>query len=196
MFRRRSMLVPIVLAVLIGSTPARGQQPLTPKRVALIVGVGDYDKREFTTLRQTENDADGLVAELRTLEFDKVVVMKGSSPGTLRATAANITEQLKDLLRGVTKNDVVLLALSGHGQRIYLRRPDGEEVEEDFFCPVEAVDGDASTMLRISALTDDILSCGCGTCNGSSTRLSNLWIVQNATGLGKPEAVSPWRPPC
>ena len=125
--------------------------------MALIVGVGEYDKREFITLRQTENDAGGLAAELNRLGFDKVVVLKGSSPGALRATATNITDQLKALLKDVGKNDVVLVALSGHGQQVFVRQPNGEEAEEDFFCPVEAVDGDASTMLKIATLTDDIL---------------------------------------
>jgi uncharacterized caspase-like protein len=154
---RRGMLIPALFVAVGLTASARGQAPPAPKRVALIVGVGEYDKREFITLRQTENDADGLAAELSRLGFDKVVVLKGSSPGALRATATNITDQLKALLKGVGKNDVVLVALSGHGQQVFVRQPNGEEAEEDFFCPVEAVDGDASTMLKIATLTDDIL---------------------------------------
>jgi formylglycine-generating enzyme required for sulfatase activity len=154
---RRGMLIPALLVAVGLTASARGQEPLAPKRVALIVGIGEYDKREFITLRQTENDADGLAAELNRLGFDKVVVLKGSSPGVLRATATNITGQLKALLKDVSKNDVVLVALSGHGQQVFVRQANGEEAEEDFFCPVEAVDGDASTMLKIATLTDDVL---------------------------------------
>jgi formylglycine-generating enzyme len=154
---RSGMLIPALLLAVGFTASARGQESPAPKRVALIVGVGEYDKREFMTLRQTENDADGLAAELNRLGFDKVVVLKGSSPGALRATATNITDQLKALLKNVSKNDVVLVALSGHGQQVFVRQANGEEAEEDFFCPVEAVDGDASTMLKIATLTDDIL---------------------------------------
>jgi formylglycine-generating enzyme required for sulfatase activity len=136
---------------------AQAQTAKAPKRVALVVGIGEYDHREWITLMQTENDADGLAAELRRLEFDKVVVMKGTSPGALRATAKNIIDQLDLLLKDVTKNDIVLVALSGHGQQVLIKQESGEFVEEDFFCPVEAVDGKADTMLKIATLTDDVL---------------------------------------
>jgi formylglycine-generating enzyme required for sulfatase activity len=139
--------------------PSLAQQPArAPKRVALLVGVNHYEKRGFIELKWPENDVDELALELKQLQFDKVVVMKGSfaDDDPLKATSANIPARLQELLKGIGKEDVVWVVLSGHGQQVTLQK-NGDAVETDFFCPVDAVNEDGGTMVAINTLTDDIL---------------------------------------
>ena len=140
--------------------PSLGQQQPAPapKRVALLVGVNHYEKRGFIDLKWPENDVDELALELKQLRFDKVVVMKGSfaDDDPLKATSANIPARLQELLKGIGKEDVVWVVLSGHGQQVTLQK-NGDSVETDFFCPVDAVNEDGGTMVAINTLTDDIL---------------------------------------
>ena len=140
---------------------SRGQQPngAAPRRVALLVGVNHYEKPGFSELKWPENDVEELAAELKRVVFDKVVVMKGSFAANdpLKATTRNILTQLNELLKGIGKDDVVCVALSGHGRQITTKKQDGEIVETDFFCPTDAASDDPLTMVAINVLTDDIL---------------------------------------
>jgi formylglycine-generating enzyme required for sulfatase activity len=158
--RRITVWLGTLLALVVfPSFQSLAQQPdRAPKRVALLVGVNHYEKRGFIDLKWPENDVDELALELKQLRFDKVVVMKGSlaDDHPLKATSANIPERLKELLRGIGKDDVVWVVLSGHGQQVTLQK-NGDSVETDFFCPVDAVSEDGSTMVAINTLTDDIL---------------------------------------
>ena len=51
---------------------------------------------------------------------------------------------------------MVWVVLSGHGQQVTLQK-NGDSVETDFFCPVDAVNEDGGTMVAINTLTDEIL---------------------------------------
>jgi formylglycine-generating enzyme required for sulfatase activity len=128
-----------------------------PKRVALLVGINEYNRRGFVDLKWAENDVDAVGQELRRIGFDKVVTMKGSAPGDLRATRENIDKQLMALLAGVGKNDVVLVMLSGHGQQLPVKRPDGSSFDDGFYCPVNATINEPATMVSLSRLTDETL---------------------------------------
>jgi CHAT domain-containing protein len=129
----------------------------TPRRVALLVGINEYQRRGFPTLRWAENDVEELGRELSRIGFDRVVVLKGSVAGPLRATKDNIAAQLDRLLADVTKNDIVLVALCGHGLQLRVKREGGAEQDDNFYCPVNAVLSDPVTMLSLSDLTDKIL---------------------------------------
>ena len=153
------LLVLVALAVLPCFPSLAQQQPApAPKRVALLVGVNHYEKRGFIDLKWPENDVDELAQELKQLRFDKVVVMKGSfaNDDPLKVTSANIPARLQELLKGIGKDDVVWVVLSGHGQQVTLQK-NGDSVETDFFCPVDAVNEDGGTMVAINTLTDEIL---------------------------------------
>jgi formylglycine-generating enzyme required for sulfatase activity len=142
---------------------AQEPAPRAPaRRVALLVGINEYKKRGFIDLKWAENDVDEMEQELRRLDFDKVVAMKGSSQGELRPTKEHIETQLKKLLADVGKDDIVLVMLSGHGQelKVMVRAPDGREAEREdgFYCPVNAVLNEPDTMVSLSYLTDDLLA--------------------------------------
>src|SRR5437867_90295 len=66
-----------------------------PKKVALLVGVNQYDKRGFAErpLNYAERDVEHLKTELEKAGF-KVTLLTGSAKGNLRATRANIDKAL------------------------------------------------------------------------------------------------------
>jgi formylglycine-generating enzyme required for sulfatase activity len=135
--------------------------PSSPKKVALLVGINKYMKRNFPDLSFAERDVEELAGALRELGF-VTTVLTGSADGDLRATRSNIENQLKQILTGITKEDVVLVVLNGHGIQIKVTR-NGQEKEDAFFCPVDAekpiepIKDDPETLLSISYLIDDVL---------------------------------------
>ena len=139
------------------NAPAQETASTPPKRVALLVGVNGYERRGFVDLKWAENDVDAMGPELRRIGFDKIVTMKGSAPGKLRATREQIDEQLMALLAGVGKRDVVLVMLTGHGQQLPVKRADGTTADDAFYCPVDAVLNEPATMVSLSRLTDETL---------------------------------------
>ncbi len=158
----KSMKVRVVLSALallaIASAALVAQAPAPPpKRVALLVGINEYNRRGFVDLKWAENDVDAVGQELRRIGFDQVVTLKGTSAGALKATRENIDKQLMGLLSGVGKNDVVLVMLSGHGQELPVKRADGTTVRDQFYCPIDAVVNKAETMFSLSRLTDETL---------------------------------------
>jgi uncharacterized caspase-like protein len=153
-FRQYSVYV-LLISVVALSFHVFGQSlPRPPRRVALLVGINDYQRRNFVNLHWAENDVAETAAELRRLGFDKVVAMTGGSDGGLRPTRANIEAQVKALLADVGKDDIVLVMLCGHGQQLEVKRPDGSVQNDGFFCPVDAVLNEPETMVSLSRLTD------------------------------------------
>jgi formylglycine-generating enzyme required for sulfatase activity len=138
------------------------QPATTPKKVALLVGINKYVKRNFPDLDYAERDVETLASELQKLGF-QTKVLTGSAEDERRATRKNIENQLQELLRGITREDIVLVVLSGHGIQIKLTR-DGQEKEDAFFCPVDAekpiepVKQEPETLFSISYLIDDLLA--------------------------------------
>jgi sulfatase modifying factor 1 len=127
------------------------------RRVALLVGINEYQRRGFDPLRWSENDVTEVRQELVRLGFDRVVLMTGSTEGELRATKDNILTQLRALLADVGKNDVVLVMLCGHGQQLAVTKPDGPTQEDGFYCPADAVVNEPGSMISLSYLTDQVL---------------------------------------
>jgi formylglycine-generating enzyme required for sulfatase activity len=85
-------------------------------------------------------------------------VLKGSSSGNAQATRENIEKKVRRVTAPLGKDDMMLVMLSGHGQQLVVVQPDGRRKDEAFYCPVDAVAGDATTLFSLSHLTDDILA--------------------------------------
>lgn len=128
-------------------------QVAEPKKIALLVGVRHYDKPGFEELPGAENDAKALGEELKKLGFD-VHVLLGSGAGDARATLANLRSRLKSLTKPLTKQDIFIVALAGHGQQLETSDSEKRTLVGDYFCPVGAVAGDPDTMLPL----DEVLS--------------------------------------
>ncbi|MDA1017733.1 MAG: caspase family protein [Planctomycetota bacterium] len=127
------------------------------QKVALVVGINKYLKPGFPNLNYAEKDAIALGGELRKLGF-RVVVMTGSADGKLKATRQNIDDQVNTLVRPLTKDDVALVALSGHGQQLQVTGADGKPKDDSFFCPLDAVKNDKDTLFSLSYLIDEVLA--------------------------------------
>ena len=125
------------------------------ERVALLVGVNEYPKPGFSKLRFAERDVELAEVEFKNLGF-KTVVLKGSLPTSspMRATRANIVEQIEGLMEELDGDDICVVMLSGHGHQF---RPTGAADEDAFFCPVDSVKNDAESMLSLNYVIDTLL---------------------------------------
>jgi formylglycine-generating enzyme required for sulfatase activity len=68
---------------------------------------------------------------------------------TAKPTTGNIRAQLKSLLEKVTKRDVVLIALAGHGVQFTVRIA-GKDRDENFFCPCDTKVRDSKDLAELS----------------------------------------------
>jgi len=150
-------IIGLVATLASASILLQAQQTPEQRKVALLVGVNKYERRNFDDLSYAERDVDEVGAELTKLGFT-VVVLKGSADGDLKATRDHIDTQLLRLLEGIGKNDLVFVMFSGHGQQFPVKRPDGSEKEDAFFCPVDAIKDDAKRLFSVSYLIDEVLA--------------------------------------
>lgn len=147
----------LICQSLITNTALAQTQLEPPKKLALLVGVNEYLKRGFETLKFAERDAVELGKALDGLGF-RTTVLLGSGAGEKSATRENIIKRLDAMLVGVGKNDLVLISFSGHGQQFFAKRHDGKEGDDAYFCPVDAVQLDPESLLSLSWLTDEVLA--------------------------------------
>ena len=149
-------LVPSV-ALTLSAQPQ--QPPAVGKKYAVLVGVNAYRHKKLDDLRFAERDVTELGKELTRQGFE-VTVLTGSGAGRAEATRANVEATVARVLRGVTKRDVVLVALSGHGMQF---KPAGKPAEEPFFCPVDAVPLDPARLVAVNGLLKQLDDAGAGT---------------------------------
>lgn len=133
-------------------------------RYALIVGVNEYDKKQFPALHYAENDAKELAAVLRPAGY-RVRLLLGSSAGADEATRANITAAIDDVLGRVNKNDVLVIGLAGHGVQV----PVTGNREEPFFVPKDGVPDQTNSMVSLDKLLQKL--------NDESGSQANLVLV-------------------
>jgi TPR repeat protein len=153
-----------VLACLaVALAPARAQT--SGKKHALLVGVREYDSSLLETLKCTENDVEELGKLLSGKGGFTAVRLLTSTRGQANRddapTAANIRAALAALLAKKTRDDTVLVALSGHG--VQVKSADGtKEREQGFFCPADAQVKDQKSLLSLAKLFKDLEDCSAG----------------------------------
>src|SRR5262245_39570548 len=142
--RRETGCLALLLALLLAdATFARSP---VGKKYALLVGVTEYRHASLQPpLRYTENDVEGLAALLRkpSAGFTSVRLLtttRGKGNAKDAPTAANIKASLDALVAGKSRDDTVLIALSGHGVQLQVEDPDGRGETKTFtyFCPADA----------------------------------------------------------
>lgn len=116
------------------------------RRYALLVGVQQYDSEDMDDLRFTENDVEKLseVLQRKPKPYSRIVVMtreRGQKDTSLLPTAANIRKQLEKLAAKCDKEDVLFVALTGHGVQ-----PKGDKA---YFCGYKAKLTDPTTMVPL-----------------------------------------------
>ncbi len=127
---RRRLLPVLVLAVILAACASSGgaekgrlvpldvpreklDKEYAPKKVALVVGIRQFDDAEWNTLRFPEKDAEDLAAVLRDPQhgaFDHVEVLKGGPTRVeLRQAMARLAQVARD------DRDTVVVYVSSHG---------------------------------------------------------------------------------
>ncbi len=144
-----------------GSHPVAGQEAakLPPRYYALLVGVQQYDPNELRPLPYAEPDVEELSQLLTKRGFRRVVLMTqaaGAKQYRLLPTSGNIRTTLKGLLANKREQDVVLVALAGHGVQFK-----GEDAA--YFCPMDAKLADRTTLISLKELYDALDACQAGT---------------------------------
>src|SRR5438309_9422374 len=114
---RRLWAIAACAILVLPSSFAAAQTIETGKRVALLVGVNKYDKRNFRDLEYAERDVEELANVLESAGYE-VHLLTGSANNDKRATLENIQKHIDGVLKGRTKKDLVLVALAGHGLQI------------------------------------------------------------------------------
>jgi formylglycine-generating enzyme required for sulfatase activity len=138
-----------------------------PKKVALLVGINKYQKPGFSDLKYAEADVAAVGDALEKLGF-RVTVLLGSGQRKKQATRVNIEAAARKMVESLTKRDVVLVMLSGHGQQLH-PDPDADPAQLDFakfqsfYSPVDAQMNRPETQVSLTYLVDEILAPNVGT---------------------------------
>jgi sulfatase modifying factor 1 len=153
--RGRGVVFACMAALALCAAPPLWAQTLPGKKVALLVGVNQYDKRGFRDLEFAERDVEEMAALLDRAGYE-VHLLTGRASGAKRATLKNIRAALEAMLKDRTKRDLVLVALAGHGLQIEVAGPDGKLQADSFFCPADAEQGNPKTMLSMGSMFEEI----------------------------------------
>ena len=150
---RQSNWTLLVLAIYLAS-PVAAQPPKTQatRKVALLMGVNNYENRNLTPLKYAERDV---------TELGKVLAQGGFEVHVLTGNQVNATsyrEELQKILKQLNRNDLLLLAFSGHGVQVRV-----DNLEQPCFCPFDAVPSDPSTMILLSGVLKALHDQGAGT---------------------------------
>jgi TPR repeat protein len=162
------LCLPVVLLAAVVFLPPRGvkgQAVLAPvaekgKKHALLIGVRNYASIKFETLKYTENDVEELARILSSrggFTVRLLTTTRGEKNSADAPTADNVRAAIRALLARKTRDDLLLVALSGHG--IQARLKDGDE---SFFCPSDAQLNDSDTLVSLTKLVKDLDACGAG----------------------------------
>lgn len=124
---------------------AEGQET-TGRKYAVLVGVDEYDPNQLRNLQYPANDVQELAELLEKGGFRRVVLLtqaRGAKTQRALPLAKNIYAELKGILDDRTPDDLVLVAFAGHGVQFA-----GEE--GSYFCPMDAVLTDRSTLVSMA----------------------------------------------
>jgi hypothetical protein len=137
-----SFLAALVVATQMGSIVPAQENHTAGRKLALLVGVKDYQHGSLHNLDFPENDVTELAEVLKSQDFDVVVLTTALAKNDPNSapTADNIRKRLSQLLekQKVNKRDVIVVGLAGHGLQ-----PVGSK--EAYFCPSDAnptIEGD------------------------------------------------------
>lgn len=125
-----------------------------PKRIAILVGVNQYQHDGFEPLKCAENDVSELARELRRHRFE-AEILTGSAVGPNQATLKNVGDRFQNRLKDVKKGDIVVIGLFGHG-RMFPAIEQGKPQLDECFCPVDAKETDRKTMIQLNSLVKEL----------------------------------------
>jgi uncharacterized caspase-like protein len=131
MIRKHLIIFVTLVTALAASLPARAAEKC--RRIAVLVGVNRYSNRNLPDLEYAERDVEKLSQLLSPVY--QVKLLLGGAQGDKQASKANIERVFGELFRSeLSKDDVLLIALAGHGLQHPVKRK-GQTRDEPFFCP-------------------------------------------------------------
>ena len=133
-------LIPLLLICLLAAAVTADE----PRKIALLVGVSDYQSRQVDDLQFAENDIRVVGSQLKLMGF-KVTSLSGKA-ATRKKTIATIDSFMAQAAE-LESDDIVFVMFSGHGQQIRVREnlAGGNRVTEvPYFCPVDSLVFDES----------------------------------------------------
>jgi len=146
MYLQKLSLLIFALLICLGADTTNAQET-EPRKIAFLVGINDYKKKNLPDLQYAENDVAVVAKQLRRLGFE-TTVLTGRA-----ATEADITRELNsfiDVASDLESDDIVFAMFSGHGQELKAvverRQQSGDEVAIvkrvetiPYFCARDAV---------------------------------------------------------
>ncbi len=148
----RLLTLALIWLVLVGSLQAAG------KRYALVIGVKTYRPGQpLPELPYTENDADGLAAVLKAGGYDVTLMTQTLGRVEGKEVFAPLSDYIRDQLSAILDSpflkdeDVVMIALAGHGVQYELLDDAGTKTPKFYFCPADA---DVAKLKTANEITD------------------------------------------
>lgn len=144
--RRGVLCLLMSLTVICGWAGTAHSQETEGRKYAVLIGVRNYDRNQLRSLPYPENDVTELAELLRQSGFRRVELItqtEGAAKSRALPLAKTIRETLTGMLEDRTKDDLVLVAFAGHGVQFR-----GEK--EHYFCPMDAVLADKSTLISLT----------------------------------------------
>src|SRR5580692_10050967 len=113
------MLRSIALVLIAFSLCSQSATAAFGKRYALVIGVQRYQNPKFVPFKYAEQDATDLAAALEEAGYTVTTMTEstGKKDRALEPTKTKIEKSLKAILDNSKKDDLVLVAFSGHGLR-------------------------------------------------------------------------------
>ena len=137
----RRLLLPVASGLVLAAvfvcvsreSSVQAQSEPAGRKLAFLVGVKTYNHSQLKTLDYPERDVEEFAPVLRRSGYTVVLLTtaEGLKTPALMPTAANIQSQLEKLLANVTRQDMILVGLAGHGIQ-----PLGSD--SAYFCPKDA----------------------------------------------------------
>lgn len=137
-------LLLLLFALLIGFAICIPQNILAAKKVAFLVGVNKYKKPGFRDLSYAERDVTEISKQLKKSGFDVTLILGKD------ATKTKLDSTVKELVKPLSKDDLILVMLTGHG----VQRRNGDA----FYCPYDAIAEDDETLFSLSKLLNTTLA--------------------------------------
>jgi formylglycine-generating enzyme required for sulfatase activity len=143
----------VLLVAVLVSTPVRAADD-PGDRYALLVGIGTYSGKRFVDLPGAENDVTRLAEQLAAGGYRQpnlIVMTNGQKNPDRHPSAVNIRKQLELLLKRRNEQDVIVVALAGHGIQ-----PRGKPW---YFCPNDADLENEKSLISIDEIYEQLKTC-------------------------------------
>jgi len=140
----RAALAIVLVGIL--SLSVSAQPNAAARKVAVLVGVNNYDGTGLGSLSHSVRDMEALRERLAKAGFEVELLPNAT------ATKLNIESALAKIKANRKVGDLTLVALSGHG----VQMPNAEGQEDAFFCPAGCEKREIDSLMSLTKLVDSL----------------------------------------